>query len=197
MHTSACCSNIVASSHKLHMYVGICQAMQLPDVPLCCAVTCYTCRKSRSYLGITRALVLSLLAFGTTGCIVFCFSNNPGIPHALQNLFIVATSSSASSAFQWVYMTQCKNDSCRMNVAVMKKACHGSFHSAHLWVSLLCVACLSKPGVLNFIYFSECLCLQKCGMAATIIGMLADVNLFWEYDNRETLMQRDKDEQGK
>lgn len=39
--------------------------------------------------------------------------------------------------------------------------------------------------------------LQKCGMAATIIGMLADVNLFWEYDNRETLMQRDKDDQGK
>ena len=39
--------------------------------------------------------------------------------------------------------------------------------------------------------------LQKCGMAATIIGMLADVNLFWEYDNRETLMQRDKDEPNK
>ncbi|KAL3144696.1 hypothetical protein ABBQ38_001822 [Trebouxia sp. C0009 RCD-2024] len=39
--------------------------------------------------------------------------------------------------------------------------------------------------------------LQKCGMAATIIGMLADVNLFWEYDNRETLMQRDKEESGK
>ena len=40
-------------------------------------------------------------------------------------------------------------------------------------------------------------CLQKSGMAATIIGMLADVNLFWEYDNRETLMQRDKEEPGK
>lgn len=39
--------------------------------------------------------------------------------------------------------------------------------------------------------------LQKCGMAATIIGMLADVNLFWEYDNRETLMQRDKEDPGK
>ena len=40
-------------------------------------------------------------------------------------------------------------------------------------------------------------CLQKCGMAATIVGLLADVNLFWEYDNRETLMQRDKEEPGK
>ena len=38
--------------------------------------------------------------------------------------------------------------------------------------------------------------MQKCGMASTIIGMLVDVNLFWEYDNRETLMQRDKEEQG-
>lgn len=44
---------------------------------------------------------------------------------------------------------------------------------------------------------SCCPWLQKCGMASTIIGMLVDVNLFWEYDNRETLMQRDKDDQGK
>lgn len=41
------------------------------------------------------------------------------------------------------------------------------------------------------------MCLQHCGMGSTIIGMLADVNLFWEYDNRETLMQRDKEEPGK
>lgn len=34
-------------------------------------------------------------------------------------------------------------------------------------------------------------------MASTVIGMLVDVNLFWEYDNRETLMQRDKEEQEK
>ncbi|KAK9808769.1 hypothetical protein WJX72_003243 [[Myrmecia] bisecta] len=31
--------------------------------------------------------------------------------------------------------------------------------------------------------------LQACGMAGTAIMMLADVNLFWEYDNRESLMQ--------
>lgn len=34
--------------------------------------------------------------------------------------------------------------------------------------------------------------MQMCSMAKTIIGILADVNLFWEYDNREN-MSTDKD----
>ncbi len=30
----------------------------------------------------------------------------------------------------------------------------------------------------------------RCGMPATLIGMLADVNTFWEYENRESLQQQ-------
>jgi hypothetical protein len=32
--------------------------------------------------------------------------------------------------------------------------------------------------------------LQRCGAAGTIIGLLLDVNLFWEYENREALLQQ-------
>ncbi|KAL4439974.1 hypothetical protein ABPG75_002975 [Micractinium tetrahymenae] len=31
---------------------------------------------------------------------------------------------------------------------------------------------------------------QRCGAAGTIIGLLLDVNLFWEYENREALLQQ-------
>ena len=30
--------------------------------------------------------------------------------------------------------------------------------------------------------------LQRCGAAGTIIGLLADVNLFYEYENREQVL---------
>lgn len=30
----------------------------------------------------------------------------------------------------------------------------------------------------------------RCGMPATLMGMLADVNTFWEYENRESLQQQ-------
>ena len=33
-----------------------------------------------------------------------------------------------------------------------------------------------------------CADLQRCGAAGTIIGLLADVNLFYEYENREQVL---------
>lgn len=37
----------------------------------------------------------------------------------------------------------------------------------------------------------------RCGMPATLVGMLADVNTFWEYENRESLQQQQQqDAQG-
>jgi hypothetical protein len=32
--------------------------------------------------------------------------------------------------------------------------------------------------------------LHRCGTGGTIIGLLLDVNLFWEYENREALLQQ-------
>lgn len=35
---------------------------------------------------------------------------------------------------------------------------------------------------------------ERCGAAATVIGVLADVNVFWEYENREALTQQAQQE---
>lgn len=42
-----------------------------------------------------------------------------------------------------------------------------------------CRSCCCRPAAAD---------LQRCGAAGTIIGLLADVNMFYEYENREQVL---------
>lgn len=67
--------------------------------------------------------------------------------------------------------------------------------------SQCCVACTGWLVALSCCLHADCLSLpaatirhpagadlQRCGAAGTIIGLLADVNLFYEYENREQVL---------
>lgn len=43
-----------------------------------------------------------------------------------------------------------------------------------------------SPAVSNHITLKD---LESCGVGGTIVGMLIDVEAFWRYDKRESLMQ--------